>query len=355
MQLDNKCCAACGERLQKEDSVLQCAGEFFHTECFVCAQCFQSFPDNEFYENHGKRYCPHDFEMLYAPQCHACSEFIKGEFVEAMNHHWHKECFNCNKCQKSATESFVPFRDNSLDGKGFQIICGECHQEILKSRGDRDICQACWQPIEAVEENMKLRYKGDPYHSYHFNCSHCQRELTSNAKEHRGKLMCRKCYDETETEICAACHRPIDGRVLKAMGKAWHHHHFVCSTCEKPFSKNSFFAGNDGRPYCEYHFNKLYGATCALCDRVIKTQVVSTFDKKWCEPCYRCYCCNKILKPKEKVVEYDMRPCCKSCYDKFPYELKKRMKKAQDLYNKDLQQQIKNEKKAKKNNPLDIH
>jgi len=31
------------------------------------------------------------------------------------------------------------------------------------------------------------------------------------------------------------------------------------------------------------------------------------------------------------------------------------MKKAQDLYNKDLQQQIKNEKKAKKNNPLDIH
>jgi len=45
-------------------------------------------------------------------------------------------------------------------------------------------------------------------------------------------------------------------------------------------------------------------------------KVVSTFDKKWCEPCYRCYCCNKILKPKEKVVEYDMRPCCKSCYDK---------------------------------------
>ena len=157
----------------------------------------------------------------------------------------------------------MPFRDNSLNGEGFKIICGECHQEILKLRGDRDICQACWQPIEAVEENMKLRYKVI-LEQQKRNCkindflSYARvtriTRITSTARivsgssppmprkgtstdnranidsesvlvpylqEHRGKLMCRKCYDETETEICAACHRPIDGRILKAMGKVF--------------------------------------------------------------------------------------------------------------------------------------
>ena len=35
--------------------------------------------------------------------------------------------------------------------------------------------------------------------------------------------------------ICGACRRPIEDRVVTALGKQWHVEHFVCGKCEKPF------------------------------------------------------------------------------------------------------------------------
>lgn len=35
--------------------------------------------------------------------------------------------------------------------------------------------------------------------------------------------------------ICGACRRPIEERVVTALGKQWHVEHFVCAKCEKPF------------------------------------------------------------------------------------------------------------------------
>ena len=32
----------------------------------------------------------------------------------------------------------------------------------------------------------------------------------------------------------------------------------------------------------------------------------------------------------EKFIEFDMKPVCKKCFEHFPYELKKRLKKAND-------------------------
>ena len=53
------------------------------------------------------------------------------------------------------------------------------------------------------------------------------------------------------------------------------------------------------------------------------------------------------MSPKEKFIEFDMKPVCKKCFDRFPYELKKRLKKSNDFYQKDRQEQAKNEKKNK--------
>jgi hypothetical protein len=33
--------------------------------------------------------------------------------------------------------------------------------------------------------------------------------------------------------ICGACRRPIEDRVVNALGKQWHVDHFVCAKCEK--------------------------------------------------------------------------------------------------------------------------
>lgn len=39
-----------------------------------CAQCFRAFPDDIFYEFEGRKYCEHDFQVLFAPCCAKCSE-----------------------------------------------------------------------------------------------------------------------------------------------------------------------------------------------------------------------------------------------------------------------------------------
>lgn len=42
------------------------------------------------------------------------------------------------------------------------------------------------------------------------------------------------------------------------------------------------------------------------------------------------FSCSHCL-PRNKFVEFDMKPVCKRCYENFPLELKKRLKKLSDL------------------------
>lgn len=50
----------------------------------------------------------------------------------------------------------------------------------------------------------------------------CSKELTADARELKGELYCLPCHDKMGVPICGACRRPIEGRVVNAMGKQWH-------------------------------------------------------------------------------------------------------------------------------------
>lgn len=49
-----------------------------------------------------------------------------------------------------------------------------------------------------------------------------RKELTADARELKGELYCLPCHDKMGVPICGACRRPIEGRVVNAMGKQWH-------------------------------------------------------------------------------------------------------------------------------------
>lgn len=102
--------------------------------------------------------------------------------------------------------------------------------------------------------------------------------------------------------------------------------HFVCAKCEKPFLGHRHYE-RKGLAYCETHYNQLFGDVCYHCNRVIEGDVVSALNKAWCVNCFACSTCNTKLTLKNKFVEFDMKPVCKKCYEKFPLELKKRLKK----------------------------
>jgi hypothetical protein len=74
MNVENMACARCEEGFDSNERIVNSNGELFHGPCFSCCQCFQPFPDGVFYEFDGRRYCEHDFHVLFAPCCGKCSE-----------------------------------------------------------------------------------------------------------------------------------------------------------------------------------------------------------------------------------------------------------------------------------------
>ncbi|NWI77604.1 LIMS4 protein, partial [Dryoscopus gambensis] len=73
--LANAICERCRGGFAPAEKIVNSNGELYHEQCFVCAQCFQQFPEGLFYEFEGRKYCEHDFQMLFAPCCHQCGKF----------------------------------------------------------------------------------------------------------------------------------------------------------------------------------------------------------------------------------------------------------------------------------------
>lgn len=47
-------------------------------------------------------------------------------------------------------------------------------------------------------------------------------ELNADAREVKDELYCLRCHDKMGIPICGACRRPIEERVVTALGKNWH-------------------------------------------------------------------------------------------------------------------------------------
>ena len=101
-------CLHCKDQLDDHSRIINTNGDLYHKHCFVCAQCFQEFPGGEFFEAEGRRYCRHDFQVLFAPCCSKCSEFILGRVIRALNSAWHPNCLTCQVCQQPlASQGFT--------------------------------------------------------------------------------------------------------------------------------------------------------------------------------------------------------------------------------------------------------
>ncbi|XP_013382896.1 LIM and senescent cell antigen-like-containing domain protein 1 isoform X1 [Lingula anatina] len=315
-------CQKCREGIDTSESMVNYNGQVWHPHCFSCAQCFQPFPDGIFYEFEGRKYCEHDFHVLFAPCCGKCGEFIIGRVIKAMNNSWHPDCFRCHTCR------------NALADAGFvknagRALCRECNAREKASGMGKYVCHKC----HAIIEEGFIRHKGEVFHPYHFNCTSCGIELNADAREKSGDLFCLRCHDKMGIPICGACRRPIEERVVYALGKAWHVEHFVCAKCEKPFLGHRHYE-KKGLAYCEVHYHQLFGNICFTCNNVIAGDVFSALNKSWCAHHFACSVCDKKMSQKTKFFEFDLKPVCTKCYERFPTELKKRLKKLYDAQNK---------------------
>ncbi|XP_064456678.1 LIM and senescent cell antigen-like-containing domain protein 1 isoform X2 [Ornithodoros turicata] len=316
MSLDAMACTRCGDGFEPHEKIVNSHGEVWHQSCFVCAQCFCSFPDGIFYEFEGRKYCEHDFHVLFAPCCGKCGEFIIGRVIKAMNNNWHPECFRCQLCQ-------LPLADQGFIKNAGRALCHECNAKEKAAGIGKYICYKC----HGIIDDQPLKFRAEPYHPYHFNCTTCSVELTAEAREVKGELYCLRCHDKMGIPICGACRRPIEERVVTALGKNWHVEHFVCAKCEKPFLGHRHYE-KKGLAYCETHYHQLFGNLCYICNSVIASDVFTALNKAWCVHHFACSVCDQKMSQKTKFFEVDLKPVCKRCYEKFPSELRKRLKKA---------------------------
>ncbi|CAG0894766.1 unnamed protein product [Darwinula stevensoni] len=311
-------CSHCHENFEPKEQIVNSNGQLWHQRCFVCVQCFRPFPDGVFFEFQGRKYCEYDFRILYAPCCGKCGEFITGRVINAMNSNWHPSCFRCNACDRELA-------DLGFINSAGRALCPECNVRAKAAVAGKHICFTCKQVID----EGPLRFRGEVYHPYHFNCGLCGVELDADARElttpQPNELYCQRCHDKMEIPICGACRRPIEERAVTALGKQWHVEHFVCARCEKPFLGNRFYE-RKGLAYCKTHYHQLFGNSCFVCNQVISMDMFRCLNKAWCAGHFACALCDAKLNEKSTFYEFDQKPACKRCYRKLPTDLRRRLK-----------------------------
>uniref|UniRef100_A0A0L8GFD2 LIM zinc-binding domain-containing protein n=1 Tax=Octopus bimaculoides TaxID=37653 RepID=A0A0L8GFD2_OCTBM len=67
---------------------------------------------------------------------------------------------------------------------------------------------------------------------------------------------------------------------------------------------------------------------------LVSIAAFTAFNKAWCVNHFACSVCDRKMSQKTKFFEFDMKPVCKTCFEKFPGEMKRRLKKAYDEHTK---------------------
>jgi hypothetical protein len=105
-------------------------------------------------------------------------EFIVGRVIKAMNSSWHPECFRCELCGRELAD--IGFLRNAGRFAYFynvyvtlylfcSALCRECNAKEKAAGMGRYVCHKC----HAIIEEGHIKFRGDSYHPYHFNCKRC--------------------------------------------------------------------------------------------------------------------------------------------------------------------------------------
>ncbi|XP_015040848.1 PDZ and LIM domain protein Zasp isoform X4 [Drosophila pseudoobscura] len=94
-------CSKCAGKIKGD--CLNAIGKHFHPECFTCGQCGKVFGNRPFFLEDGNAYCEADWNELFTTKCFACGFPVEAgdRWVEALNHNYHSQCFNCTYCKQN--------------------------------------------------------------------------------------------------------------------------------------------------------------------------------------------------------------------------------------------------------------
>lgn len=333
-------CAYCNEAIVGK--VINALNKTYHPEHFVCTNCSQPFKDGRFIEHEGKPYCEEHYSELFAPRCYGCEQPIKEGIIRALGRSYHPNHFTCQGCG-------LNLAGKEFKEAGGDPYCGECKKNLqIVIDPTIHMCARCKKPI--IGEYVLLF--GQRMHPEHFQCDMCGRDLRNgDCHEHQGKYYCHADWLKLQSDVCAGCRKPIIGRSITALGRVWHPEHFCCAHCHAPFAGSQFFERN-GLPYCDEHFQQLFGRPCAKCNLPVTHDGVETLGKIWHKDHFVCQTCDTLLSVGGKICAWEGKPLCKKCYIKLPSNIRKEIEKKQIMEAKvekeRKKEQMREAKKAEK-------
>ncbi|MGH0130001.1 UNVERIFIED_CONTAM: hypothetical protein FKN15_040512 [Acipenser sinensis] len=165
--------------------------------------------------------------------------------------------------------SIMQAAQQAPEGSGRTPVCGHCNK-IIRGR--------------------YLVALGRSWHPEEFTCCQCKVVLEEGGFfEERGSIYCTKCYDSRYAPNCAKCKKTIAGEIMHALKMTWHVQCFVCAACKAPIRNKAFYM-EEGEPYCETDYDKMFGTKCSGCDFKIDAgdRFLEALGTSWHDTCFVC-------------------------------------------------------------------
>ncbi|XP_064182528.1 PDZ and LIM domain protein 7 isoform X3 [Anguilla rostrata] len=181
-------------------------------------------------------------------------------------------------------------------------------QQGAPETGRTPVCAACSKIIRG----RYLVALGRSWHPEEFTCSQCKVVLeVGGFFEERGSIFCTKCYDSRYAPNCAKCRRVITGEIMHALKMTYHVQCFLCAACKVPIRNQAFYM-EEGEPYCESDYEKMFGTKCHGCDFKIDAgdRFLEALGYSWHDSCFVCAVCQMNLEGKTFYSKKD-KPLCK--------------------------------------------
>ncbi|NP_957134.2 PDZ and LIM domain protein 7 isoform 1 [Danio rerio] len=215
--------------------------------------------------------------------------------------------YHPDKSSTVVTQHTQPLQPTPMQNRS--SILQAAQQSPAHSSAATPLCAACSKIIRG-------RYVvalGRSWHPEEFMCCQCKRLLDEGGFfEEKGSIYCSKCYDNRYSPNCAKCKKIITGEIMHALKMTYHVQCFLCAACKLPIRNQAFYM-EEGEPYCERDYEKMFGTKCHGCDFKIDAgdRFLEALGYSWHDTCFVCAICQINLEGKTFYSKKD-KPLCKS-------------------------------------------
>ncbi|XP_030067148.1 PDZ and LIM domain protein 7 isoform X2 [Microcaecilia unicolor] len=159
-------------------------------------------------------------------------------------------------------------------------------QQAPEGSSKTPVCHQC----NRIIRGRYLLALGHYYHPEDFICCQCRKVLDEGGFfEEQGSIYCPKCHDLRYAPNCAKCKKKIAGEIMHALKMTWHVQCFTCVACKTAIRNRAFYM-EEGQPYCERDYEKMFGTKCRGCDFKIDAgdRFLEALGYSWHDTCFVC-------------------------------------------------------------------